>query len=46
MSSREVTLKGMYFGIVNIVLLNEFVVSFNMDENNMFFKMLYLVISK
>ena len=46
MNSRGVTLKDMYFGTVNIILLNEFVVSFNMDENNMFFKMLYLVISK
>ena len=35
----------MYFGSVNTVLLNESVVSFNMDEKNMFLKMLYLVIS-
>ena len=45
MRSQEVTLKGMYFGSVNTVLLNKSVVSFNMDEKNMFLKMLYLVIS-
>ena len=39
-------LKDMYFGTVNIVLLNESVVSFNMDEKNIFLKMPYLVISK
>ena len=45
MNSREVTLKGMYFSTLNIVLLTEPVVSFNMDENNMFSKKLYLMIS-
>ena len=45
MRSRGVTLKGMYFGMINTILLNEFVVSFNMDEKNMFLKILYLVIS-
>ena len=45
MSSRRIMLKGMYFSPVNIVLLTESVVSFNMDEKNMFSKMLYLMIS-
>ena len=45
MSSRGVMLKGMYFSTVNIVLLIESVVSFNMDEKNMFSKMLYSMIS-
>ena len=49
MSSRGVTLKGMYFSTVSIVLLTESVVSFNMDEKNMFSKMFskmfYLMIS-
>ena len=45
MNSRGVALKGMYFSTVNIVFLTESVVSFNMDEKNMFLKMLYLMIS-
>ena len=45
MSSQGVTLKDMYFSTINIVLLTESMVSFNMDEKNMFSKMLYLMIS-
>ena len=45
MNSRGVTLKDMYFGTVNIILLNESVVSFNMEEKNKFLKMFHLVIS-
>ena len=45
MSSRGVMLKDMYFSTINIVLLTESMVSFNMDEEHMFSKILYLIIS-
>ena len=41
MRSRGVTLKDMYFGSVNTVLLNESVVSFNMDEKYVFENILF-----
>ena len=45
MSSRGVTLKNMYFSTVNIVLLIESVVYFNIDEKNIFSKMPYIMLS-